>query len=77
MVTDDFPIKRKQFEQSDDFKQVYSERYKIEAKNAELKNVYGYDKALYYGIDAMQLQSATTIFVTNLKRIIKLKNTSK
>ena len=77
VVTDDFPIKRKQFEQSDDFKQVYSERYKIEAKNAELKNVYGYDKALYYGIDAMQLQSATTIFVTNLKRIIKLKNTSK
>lgn len=77
VVTDEFPIKRQQFEQSDDFKQIYSERYKIEAKNAELKNVYGYDKALYYGIDAMQLQSATTIFIANLKRIIKLKNTVK
>lgn len=77
VVTDDFPIKRQLFEQSDDFKQIYSERYKIEAKNAELKNVYGYDKALYYGIDAMQLQSATTIFIANLKRIIKLKNTVK
>ena len=77
VVIDEFPIQRKQFEQSDEFKQVYSERYKIEAKNAELKNVYGYDRALYYGIDAMQLQSATTIFVANLKRIIKLKNTTK
>ena len=77
VVTDEFPIKRQLFEQSDDFKQIYSERYKIEAKNAELKNVYGYDKALYYGIDAMQLQSATTIFIANLKRIIKLKNTVK
>ncbi|MDY5318972.1 MAG: transposase, partial [Candidatus Egerieousia sp.] len=48
------------------------ERYKIEAKNAELKNAHGYDRADSYGISAMELQGAVTIFVVNLKRIMKM-----
>ena len=44
----------------------------IEAKNAELKQVYGYDKALSYGLDGMQMQGAMTIFAANIKRILKL-----
>ncbi|MGE6354490.1 IS5/IS1182 family transposase, partial [Flavobacterium sp. NPDC079362] len=45
-------------------------RYKIEAKNSELKNVHGYDRATSYGIDSMQ--GAMAIFTVNLKRILKL-----
>lgn len=33
-----------------EFKELYKERYKIEAKNAELKNSHGYDKASAYSI---------------------------
>jgi hypothetical protein len=47
-------------------------RYKIEAKNSELKNVHGYDRATSYGIENMQMQGALAIFTVNLKRIIKL-----
>lgn len=45
---------------------------KIEAKNAELKNVLGYARAESYGMDAMQMQGAITMFAANVKRIIKL-----
>lgn len=31
--------------ETEEFKNLYKERYKIEAKNAELKNNYGYGKA--------------------------------
>ncbi|MBX0335272.1 transposase, partial [Pontibacter sp. HSC-14F20] len=48
------------------------ERYKIEAKNSELKNVHGYGRAISYGITSMQLQGALAIFTVNLKRILKL-----
>ena len=47
-------------------------RYKIEAKNSELKNVHGYDRAISYGISNMQMQGAIAIFTVNLKRILKL-----
>lgn len=61
------------FQETPEFKELYrTERYKIEAKNAELKNVLGYDRAESYGMDAMQMQGAITMFAANLKRIIKL-----
>ena len=60
------------FQETDYFKKKYKERYKIEAKNAELKNVYGYDRAISYGLSSMQMQGAMVIFAANLKRIIKL-----
>ena len=31
--------------ETDEFKKLYAERYKIEAKNAELKSNFGYDTA--------------------------------
>lgn len=61
-----------QFQQSEYFKEKAKHRYKIEAKNSELKNVYGYGRALSYGLDCMQMQGALTIFTANLKRILKL-----
>ena len=61
-----------EFQKSQKFRELSRERYKIEAKNAELKNAHGYDRADSYGISAMELQGAVTIFVVNLKRIIKM-----
>lgn len=61
------------FQETSEFKEIYrNERYKIEAKNAELKNVLGYARAESYGIEAMQMQGAITMFAANIKRIIKL-----
>ena len=61
------------FQETEEFKELYrTERYKIEAKNAELKNVFCYDRAKSYGMDAMQMQGAITMFAANVKRIIKL-----
>lgn len=60
------------FQETEYFKEKAKHRYKIEAKNSELKNVHGYRRALSYGITNMQMQSVITIFIVNLKRIIKL-----
>lgn len=60
------------FQETEEYKQKIKQRYKIEAKNSELKNVHGYDRAIAYGIENMQMQGALAIFTVNLKRIIKL-----
>jgi len=60
------------FQETDHYKENIKHRYKIEAKNSELKNVYGYDRAIAYGLANMQMQGAMAIFTVNLKRIIKL-----
>jgi transposase len=60
------------FQETEYFKDKAKHRYKIEAKNGELKNVHGYGRAISYGINNMQMQSAMAIFAVNLKRIIKL-----
>lgn len=60
------------FQETDHYKEKIKHRYKIEAKNSELKNVHGYGRATSYGITSMQMQGALAIFTVNLKRIIKL-----
>jgi hypothetical protein len=60
------------FQETEYYKEKAKHRYKIEAKNSELKNVHGYDKAISYGIANMQIQGAIAIFTVNLKRILKL-----
>ena len=60
------------FQESDYFKEKSKERYKIEAKNSELKHRHGYDVASSSGLIGMEIQGATAIFAVNLKRIIKL-----
>jgi transposase len=60
------------FQETDYFKEKAKHRYKIEAKNGELKNVHGFGRAKSYGINNMQMQSAIAIFAVNLKRIIKM-----
>ncbi|WP_366183768.1 IS1182 family transposase [Flavobacterium ovatum] len=60
------------FQETDYYKEKAKHRYKIEAKNSELKNAHGFDRAISYGINNMQMQGAMAIFTVNLKRIIKL-----
>ena len=60
------------FQETDYYKEKSKHRYKIEAKNSELKNAHGYGRATSYGITNMQMQGAMAIFAVNLKRIIKL-----
>lgn len=55
------------FQKSEYFRLKAKERYKIEAKNAELKNRYGYNKANSFGTASMQMQGIMTIFAANLK----------
>lgn len=78
-----YPIKTPQqkrqieFMNTEEFQRWYKERYKIEAKNSDLKNNYGYDKALYYGVCGMKLQGAVALFACNLNRIIRLLDENK
>ncbi|MCK3882063.1 IS5/IS1182 family transposase, partial [Streptococcus suis] len=65
---------QKRFQETPYFKEKVKHRYKIEAKNAELKNRHGLDVARASGLFNMELQAATTIFVVNMKRIIALIN---
>lgn len=62
------------FQETEYYKEKIKHRYKIEAKNSELKNVHGYRRATSYGLANMQMQGALAIFTVNLKRIIKLNN---
>lgn len=62
------------FEKSEYFKERAKQRYKIEAKNSELKHQHGYKVANSTGLFGMNIQGATTLFVVNMKRIIKLRS---
>ncbi|HEM4251992.1 TPA: IS1182 family transposase [Streptococcus suis] len=63
---------QKRFQETPYFKEMARNRYKIEAKNAELKQRHGLDVARASGLFNMELQAATTIFVVNMKRIMAL-----
>ena len=76
-IKDDTHIAHMDYMETDEFKELYKERYKIEAKNAELKNNFGYQQASSCGINGMTIQGATTLFLANMKRIIKLKEEKK
>lgn len=71
-IKTDEQIEQLKFQESDAFKELQRKRYKIEAKNSELKNTLGYDRALSYGLSCMEMQGALTIFAANVKRILKL-----
>ena len=64
--------RQKEFQETEYFKEKAKERYKIEAKNSELKHRHGYDVASSSGLAGMEIQGATAIFAVNMKRIIKL-----
>ena len=71
-IKNDTHIAQMDYMKTEEFKTLYKERYKIEAKNAELKNNYNYGNSNACGQLGMTIQGATTLFLTNMKRIIKL-----
>ena len=72
-LKNDIHIKHMNYMKTEEFKDLYSERYKIEAKNAELKSRFGYDTANACGKNGITIQGASALFLANIKRIIKLK----
>jgi transposase len=60
------------FQDTEYFKEKAKHRYKVEAKNGELKNTHGFSRAISYGLTNMEMQAAMAIFAVNLKRILKL-----
>lgn len=71
-IKSDMHRQQMDFQQTDYYKEKIKHRYKIEAKNGELKNVHGLGRAISYGLDNMEMQGAMAIFTVNLKRILKL-----
>jgi hypothetical protein len=61
-----------EFQESAYFKEKSKERYKIEAKNSELKHRHGYDVASSSNLVGMEMQGAMAIFTVNLKRILRV-----
>ena len=74
-IKSDDHLFQKKFQETPYFKEMARHRYKIEAKNAELKQRHGFDVARASGLFSMELQAATSIFVVNMKRIMTLINT--
>ncbi|PEL14301.1 IS1182 family transposase [Bacillus sp. AFS017336] len=61
-----------QFQESEYFKEKSKERYKIEAKNSELKHRHEYNVANSSGLLGLEMLGAMAIFAVNLKRIMTL-----
>lgn len=72
-IKDDIHIKYMDYMKTEEFNELYAERYKIEAKNSELKSRFGYDTANACGKTGITIQGASALFLANIKRIIKLK----
>ena len=64
--------RQKAFQETEYFKNRYKQRYIIEAKNGELKNQHGYDRAVLSGLFGMRIQGAVTMFNVNIKRILTI-----
>jgi len=62
----------REFQETEEFKRYSKQRYKIEAKNSELKHRHGYGVASSRGLFGMTLQGAFAIFVVNVKRTLTL-----
>ena len=72
-IMSDIHKEQQKFEETKYFKnKLRYERYKIEAKNGEIKQAHGLCKSRYMGLSFMRVQSYLTCIVVNFKRIIKL-----
>lgn len=60
------------FERTEHFKEKQKSRWKIEQRNAHLKNRHGLDKTYGTGLASMRTQSILTVFSANILKITKL-----
>ena len=61
-----------QEQKTEEFKGKYKSRAYIEAKNGEMKNFHGLNRARGYGMRSISIQSKLTALSVNLKRIAKI-----
>lgn len=61
-----------EYQKTDEFKEKKKQRYKIEAKHAELKQFNGFKRCKFVGLFGMKSQVYLMAFVVNAKRIVKL-----
>lgn len=66
-----------EFQKTDDFKKKMRQRYKIEAKNSDLKHNCNLERAESFGIHSLTMQTALSVFACNLKTILRLINVPK
>ena len=71
-IKSDIHQKAIDYQKTDEFKQKKKQRYKIEAKNAELKQSHGFKTCKFAGLFGMKIQAYVTAFVVNSKRIVRL-----
>lgn len=72
-LNSDIHKEQHEFQGTDYFKnKLRYERYKIEAKNNELKKAHGLGKAKSVGLSMMRVQTYLTCITANIKRILKL-----
>jgi IS5 family transposase len=71
-ILSDAHAAQKEFQETEYFKSRMKERYKIEAKNSELKHAHGLERADSVGLVAVRLQTYLTAFAANIKRIVRL-----
>ena len=71
-IKSDIHQKAIDFQKTDEFKEKKKQRYKIEAKNAELKQSHGFGRCQFAGLFGMKIQAYLTAFVVNSKRIMRL-----
>ena len=69
----DLHREQQEFQNTEYFKnKLRYQRYKIEAKNNELKKAHGLNRAKAMGLTAMRIQSYLTCVTANIKRLMKL-----
>ena len=71
-IKSDIHQKAIDYQKTDEFKEKKKQRYKIEAKNAKLKQSHGFKRCKFAGLFGMKCQAYLTVFVVNAKRIVKL-----
>lgn len=60
------------FEETEVFRERIKARYKIEAKNGEMKTSHGMEHCIYRGLFGMQVQAYMTGITVDIKRLIKM-----
>ncbi len=60
------------FNQTEEFKNEYKKRARIEGKNGEMKRFHGLARAKWYGLLAVSKQTKLTVIAVNLKKIATL-----
>ena len=59
-------------QKKDEFKNKKKQRYKIEAKNAEVEQSHGFQKCKFTGLFGMKIQAYLAAIIVNSKRMIRL-----